>query len=191
MIFDSLPLEGAWLVRPEKIADERGSFARIICVNEFAAHGLLGNFVQASISYNRLRGTVRGMHFQWPPCAEAKLVRCMRGSILDVILDLRPHSPTFLRNTAVVLDDEGDASVYIPAGFAHGFQTLADDVLVQYHMTAEFRPELAAGFRWDDPAFSIALPLPVSVISPRDATYDAFDPTAHFSRYRTCSGLAP
>lgn len=183
MIFESLPLDGAWLIRPEKATDERGFFARIICVKEFAAHGLQGAFVQSSISHNRLRGTVRGMHFQWPPSREAKLVRCVRGGIRDMLIDLRPGSATFLRHAAVTLDDVGDDAVYIPAGFAHGFQTLADDSLVQYHMTDEFRPDLAGGFRWNDPAFSITLPLPVSVISPRDATYPPFDEKSHVSRY--------
>lgn len=182
MIFESLPLEGAWLVRPEKAVDERGFFARILCTKEFAAHGLNGAFVQASISHNRLRGTVRGMHFQWPPSAETKLVRCIRGSVRDVLIDLRPASVTFLQHTAVTLDDAADDAVYIPPGFAHGFQTLTDNALVQYHMTDEFRPDLAGGFRWDDPAFGITLPLPISIIAPRDAQYPAFDRASHIAQ---------
>jgi dTDP-4-dehydrorhamnose 3,5-epimerase len=183
MIFESLPLEGVWLIRPEKAMDERGFFARMICVKEFAAHGLNGAFVQASLSHNVRCGTVRGMHFQWPPSAEAKLVRCIRGSICDVLIDLRPASPTFLQHLAVTLDDAADDAIYVPPGFAHGFQTLADNALVQYHMTDEFRPDLAAGFCWSDPAFGIQLPLPVSVISARDAAYPAFELQSYISQF--------
>jgi dTDP-4-dehydrorhamnose 3,5-epimerase len=191
MRYEPLALDGAWLIRPEKAADERGFFARIICVKEFAAHGLQGTFVQASISHNRLRGTVRGMHFQWPPSREAKLVRCIRGGIRDMLIDLRPDSPSFLQHAAVTLDDVADDSVYIPAGFAHGFQTLTDNALVQYHMTDEFRPDLAVGFRWDDPAFSIVLPLPVSVIAARDAGYPLFDRNSYEAKYRGMSQPNP
>jgi len=185
MRFEPLGLDGAWLIRPEKATDDRGFFARIICVKEFAAHGLQGSFVQSSISHNRLRGTVRGMHFQWPPSREAKLVRCMRGGIHDILIDLRPESASYLQHVAVTLDDVADDSVYIPAGFAHGFQTLTDNALVQYHMTDEFRADLASGFRWDDPAFSIVMPLPVDVIAARDAGYPMFDRKADESRYRS------
>jgi dTDP-4-dehydrorhamnose 3,5-epimerase len=187
MIFEPLPLQGAWLIRPEKALDERGFFARILCTKEFSAHGLQGSFVQASISHNTARGTVRGMHFQWPPSAEAKLVRCIRGGIRDMLLDLRPASPTFLQHVAVTLDDVADDAVYIPAGFGHGFQTLTDNALVQYHMTDEFRPDLAAGFRWNDPAFGITLPLPVARISARDAQYPAFDRDQYIARFNTCA----
>ena len=187
MRFEPLSLDGAWLITPEQAVDERGFFARTICVKEFAAHGLDGSFVQSSISYNRRRGTFRGMHFQWPPSREAKLVRCLRGSVVDVLLDLRPDSITFLRHVQVTLDDSSRTSVYIPSGFGHGFQTLADDAEVQYHMTDEFRPDLTAGFRWDDPAFSIELPLPISVMAPRDAGHPLFDRKSYEARFR--SGL--
>ncbi len=192
MLFESLPLQGAWLVRPQKAVDERGFFARIICVKEFAAHGLQGSFVQSSISHNSRRGTVRGMHFQWPPSAEAKLVRCTRGGIRDMLIDLRPGSPTFLQHVAVTLDDASDAAVYIPAGFGHGFQTITDNALVQYHMTDDFRPDLASGFRWNDPAFGITLPLPVAVISPRDAAYPPFEQESYVARFNgTAAQAAP
>jgi dTDP-4-dehydrorhamnose 3,5-epimerase len=183
MRFEPLALAGAWVITPEQATDERGFFARTICVKDFAARGLNGSFVQASISYNHRRGTFRGMHFQWPPSREAKLVRCLRGSVYDVLLDLRPDSATFLRHMPVTLDDTTRSSVYIPAGFAHGFQTLADDAEVQYHMTDEFRPELADGFRWDDPAFSIELPLPISVIALRDASYAPFARGSYQARF--------
>ena len=175
MRFEPLGMDGAWLVVPEPAHDERGFFARTICVTEFASHGLNGAFVQSSISFNRRRGTFRGMHFQWPPSQEAKLVRCVRGSVCDILLDLRPGSPTFRRQVQVTLDDVARNAVYIPAGFAHGFLTLTDDAEVQYHMTDVFRPQLADGFRWDDPAFDIVLPEAVSVIAVRDANYPWFD----------------
>ncbi len=187
MRFEPLILHGAWLVTPEQAVDERGFFARTICVKEFAAQGLNGSFVQSSISYNRRRGTFRGLHFQWPPSREAKLVRCVRGSVLDILLDLRPGSATFLQHVRVTLDDSLRNSVYIPAGFGHGFQTLADDAEVQYHMTDEFRPDLADGLRWDDPAFAIQLPLPISVIAARDAAYPLFDRKAHEARFASGS----
>jgi dTDP-4-dehydrorhamnose 3,5-epimerase len=183
--FEPLSLDGAWLIRPEKSFDERGFFARIICTREFAAHGLNGSFVQSSLSRNLRRGTVRGMHFQWPPSREAKLVRCVSGAIQDVLLDLRPDSPTFLSHVAVDLSADNADAVYIPSGFGHGFQTQTDDVMVQYHMTDDFRPDLAGGFRWNDPAFSIRWPLPVSVIAPRDAEYPLFDRDAYTARYRS------
>jgi dTDP-4-dehydrorhamnose 3,5-epimerase len=185
--FESLPLDGAWLVRPERAVDDRGFFARTICVREFAGRGLNAAFVQSSISWNAKRGTFRGMHFQWPPSDEAKLVRCTRGSIDDILLDLRPASSTFLQHVVVRLGEDSRDAVYIPAGFAHGFQTLVDGVEVQYHMTDEFRPELADGFRWDDPAFSITLPLEVAAIAPRDAGYASFDRTAYIRNFRARS----
>jgi dTDP-4-dehydrorhamnose 3,5-epimerase len=187
MRFEPLTLQGAWLITPEQAEDERGFFARTICVREFAAQDLNGSFVQSSISFNRRRGTFRGMHFQWPPSREAKLVRCLRGSVWDILLDLRPDSATFLRHIWVTLDDSSRNSVYIPAGFGHGFQTLADDAEVQYHMTDEFRPDLSGGFRWDDPAFAIELPLPISVIAPRDASYPLFEGKSYEAKFR--SGL--
>lgn len=183
MIFEPLPLEGAFRIEAEKARDERGFFARIICVREFADHGLNGSFIQSSISHNRLRGTVRGMHFQWPPSREAKLVRCIRGRVQDFLIDLRPGSATFQQHVSVVLDETEANAVYIPPGFAHGFQTLLDDSVVQYHMTDEFRPDLAAGFRWNDPAFSITMPLPVTVIAARDAEYPLFDRAVYEARY--------
>lgn len=190
MRFEPLILPGAWLITPDQVADERGFFARTICVKEFAAHGLNGSFVQSSISYNRRRGTFRGLHFQWPPSREAKLVRCVRGSVLDILLDLRPGAATFLQHAQVTLDDSARNAVFIPAGFGHGFQTLADDAEVQYHMTDEFRPDLADGLRWNDPAFSIQLPLPISVIAARDAAYPLFDRKAYEARFTSGQGVS-
>jgi dTDP-4-dehydrorhamnose 3,5-epimerase len=175
MQFEALPVEGAVLVKIEANRDERGFFARTFCSREFAANGLSASLVQASISYNELRGTVRGMHFQWPHSREDKLVRCIRGSLLDVLLDLRPNSGSYLQHCSVRLDDEQRDAVFIPHGVAHGFQTLAGNTEVLYQMTDFFAPELGAGVRWDDSAFGISWPLPPAMISRRDASYPDFD----------------
>jgi dTDP-4-dehydrorhamnose 3,5-epimerase len=160
----------------ERHCDERGFFARSVCVEEFQAHGLPADFVQSSVSWNRRRGTVRGMHFQWPPSREGKLVRCLRGAIHDVLLDLRPAEPTYLRHRAVLLDQDNRDAVFIPSGVAHGFQTLADDCEVLYQMTELHAPALAAGVRWDDPSFGIPWPIASAiVIAQRDAAYPGFD----------------
>ena len=179
MKFDPLGLPGAALVRMERYSDERGFFARSACAEEFAAQGLCGAFVQSSISWNPRRGTVRGLHFQWPPSSESKLVRCVRGSIHDVLLDLRPGGATYLASCAVVLDQDTRDAVYIPSGVAHGFQTLTDDCEVLYQMTDFHAPQLADGVRWNDPAFAISWPLANGiVISPRDAQYPDFSRSA-------------
>ncbi len=175
MRFEPLAINGAALVRIEPRPDSRGFFARTFCVEEFAAAGLPTQLVQASVSYNERAGTVRGMHFQWPPSQEGKLVRCIRGSLYDVLLDLRPRSPAYLQHVAVTLDEDNHEAVFIPAGIAHGFQTLLPRTEVWYQMTDSFAPELAAGVRWNDPAFAIPWPMPQSVISERDARYPDFD----------------
>ena len=176
MLFESLGLPGAALVRLEPHADLRGFFARLVCVEEFRAQGLPGDFVQSSISWNRRRGTVRGMHFQWPPSREGKLIRCLRGAIHDVLLDLRPGESTYLKHRAVVLDQHNRDAVFIPTGVAHGFQTLADDCEILYQMTDFHAPALATGVRWNDPAFGIRWPLGEDiVIAERDAAYPDFD----------------
>ena len=179
MRFSSLKLRGAALIGIEPLRDERGFFARTACVREFQAHGLRGEFVQSSISSNARRGTLRGMHFQWPPSREDKLVRCLRGAIFDVLLDLRPGEPTFLKHQTVELTAESRDAVYVPAGVAHGFQTLADDTEVLYQMTDFHAPGLAAGVRWNDPAFGISWPHGLGlVIAARDAAYPDFSPDA-------------
>jgi dTDP-4-dehydrorhamnose 3,5-epimerase len=175
MLFEPLPIEGAVLVQIEANRDGRGFFARTFCTREFTANGLPSSVVQASISYNELRGTVRGMHFQWPHSREDKLVRCVRGSLLDVLLDLRPNSSSYLQHCSVRLDDENRNSVFIPHGIAHGFQTLADHTEVLYQMTDFFAPELGSGVRWNDPEFGIRWPLPPSKTSDRDASYPDFN----------------
>jgi dTDP-4-dehydrorhamnose 3,5-epimerase len=176
VLFEKLPIAGAALVKIQRHEDERGFFARTACLEEFRAHGLQGAFVQSSISWNRRRGTVRGLHFQWPPSREAKLVCCLRGAIHDVVLDLRPEEATYLEHYAAVLDESNRDALFIPSGLAHGFQTLTDDCEVLYQMTDFHAPELAAGVRWNDPAFAIQWPIAQSpMIAARDAAYADFD----------------
>ena len=175
MQFESLPVQGAVLVKIEANRDERGFFARTFCAREFAAQGLPTAAVQTSISHNELPGTVRGMHFQWPPSREDKLVRCVNGSLFDVLLDLRPSSASYLQHCSIRLDDATRNAVFIPHGIAHGFQTLAPNTEVLYQMTDYFAPELGSGVRWNDSAFGISWPLPLARISDRDASYPNFD----------------
>lgn len=176
MRFEPLPIDGAMLIRIEPQPDSRGFFARTFCAEQFAAHNLPSAALQASVSYNERPGTVRGMHFQWPPSREAKLVRCLRGRLCDVLLDLRPKSPSYLQHAAVNLDDDNRDAVFIPHGVAHGFQTLAARTEVLYQMTDVYAPQLAAGWRWNDPAFAIEWPMTEGiVISDRDANYPDFD----------------
>ena len=162
--------------------DERGFFARTWCSREFEKNGLPTNFVQASISNSSKSGTVRGMHYQGPPSREGKLLRCIRGRIFDVIIDIRPKSKTFLQHESIELSAESHRTLYVPAGFAHGFQTLEDTTEVFYQMTDFHEPELAGGFRWNDPALSIDWPRPVTVISKRDRNYPDLQ-TAQFSGF--------
>jgi dTDP-4-dehydrorhamnose 3,5-epimerase len=171
MKFIPEPLAGAFLIEPERHEDERGFFARMWCQREFAAHGITSHFVQCSISYNRSKGTLRGMHFQLPPYAEDKLVHVTRGRIFDVIVDLRPDSDTFLRWLGVELTEENRLALYIPQGFAHGFETLVDDTEVFYQMTEFYMPDYGRGFRWDDPLIGITWPEPIKIIAERDRTY--------------------
>jgi len=168
MIFTELSLKGAFLIQPERAADERGFFARSWCTREFAAHGLNPALVQCNLSFNAKRGTVRGLHYQKAPHGEAKMVTCFQGAIYDVIADLRPESPSCGQWLAVELSGENLLSLYIPEGFAHGFQALTDRTLVFYQMSEFFQPRSAAGIRWNDDSLRITWPLPVSVISPKD-----------------------
>lgn len=174
MRFIPTPLAGAYLIEPEPVPDERGFFARTWCRNEFAENGLNPDLLQCNISYNKTRGTLRGMHYQQAPHAEAKLVRCTQGGIYDVIIDLRPDSGTFTRWFGAELTAENRNALYVPEGFAHGFITLRDDTEVLYQMTEFFHAECAAGVRWDDPVFSIQWPAEVKVISERDKSYRNF-----------------
>jgi len=167
-------LEGAMLLEIEPARDQRGFFARTFCEREFAEHGLETRFVQHSISQTSTKGSIRGMHFQQGAASEVKVVSCKRGRILDVIIDLRQDSPTYGRWQGFELTADARNSLYIPKGFAHGFQTLTDDVEVHYLISAFYMPEASAGYRHDDPAFSIAWPLPVSSISDKDRSWPDF-----------------
>jgi dTDP-4-dehydrorhamnose 3,5-epimerase len=175
VIFTELPLRGAYIIEPEPLPDERGFFARLWCEHEFAARGLDARLVQSSMSYNKRAGTLRGMHYQAPPHEEVKIVRCTRGSIFDVIIDLRRDSATFAKHCAVELTASNRKMLYIPGGFAHGFQTLDDDTEVMYFMSEFFVPASARGVRWNDPVFNIAWPqTDHRIITHRDATYPDF-----------------
>jgi dTDP-4-dehydrorhamnose 3,5-epimerase len=174
MLFEKTELHGAWLVVPEPVRDERGFFARTFCVRELAEHGLETNFVQHSASASLKKGTLRGMHFQREPFGEVKIVTCLKGAILDVIIDLRPGSDSFQRWQAFELTDHNRHRLYIPKGFAHGFQTLTDDAEIGYLISEFYEPAAARGVRHDDPAFGIVWPLPVSVISEKDKSWPDF-----------------
>lgn len=176
MIFIETKLKGAFIIEPEPIEDERGFFARTFCQEEFKAHGLNFRVVQCNISFNKERGTLRGMHYQIAPYQEAKLVRCTRGAIYDVIIDLRPESPTFKQWIAVELTAENRRMLYVPEGFAHGFQTLEDNTEVFYMMSEFYHPECARGVRWNDPAFGIEWAIAVTIISAKDRKYPNFEP---------------
>lgn len=179
MRFLETDLPGAFVIELERHEDERGFFARSFCEKEFAAQGLAKSFVQCNVSYNRLRGTVRGMHYQAAPHQEAKLVRCTAGSIWDAIVDLRPDSPTHLEWTAVELSAESRRMLYVPERFAHGFQTLCDASEVFYQMSHPHVAEAGRGFRWTDPRFAIPWPIETRVISERDRNLPDFAPE-HF-----------
>lgn len=171
MKFTETKLGGAYLIEPKRLEDERGFFARSFCQNEFKAHGLNPRVVQCNISYNKHKGTLRGMHYQVAPMAEAKLVRCTRGAIYDVIIDLRPESPTYCQWAPVELTADNRRMLYIPEGFAHGFQTLEDDTEVFYQVSEFYTPDCERGVRWDDPVFGIEWPETPTLISKKDKNY--------------------
>jgi dTDP-4-dehydrorhamnose 3,5-epimerase len=174
MIFEETTLKGAFMIEPQRRGDERGFFARTWCQREFDAEGLPQEWVQCNISFSRQRGTLRGMHYQAAPYEEAKLVRCTMGAIYDVIIDLRHESPSFRQWLALELTADNRRMLFIPQGFAHGFQTLADDTEVFYQMSQLYAPEYARGVRWDDPAFGISWPAEKRIISERDRSFPDF-----------------
>jgi len=175
MTFSDTPLAGAYVIGLEPFSDERGWFARYYCKNEFQQIGHTKDWVQLNQSVSYVTGTLRGMHFQHPPFREAKLVRCVAGAIYDVIVDIREGSPTFLQWFGAELSGRNNKMLYIPEGFAHGFQTLEDNTTLLYHHTEFYKPGAEGGLRYDDPALSIQWPLPVSVISGRDAGHPFID----------------
>jgi dTDP-4-dehydrorhamnose 3,5-epimerase len=175
MIFRETPIAGAVLIELEPLVDERGAFARTFAVDEFAAHGLETRVVQCNTSTNARAGTLRGLHYQAPPCAEAKLVRCVRGSIFDVVVDLRPESPTYCAWYGAELSAANGRMLFVPTGVAHGFQTLENDSEVLYQMSEAYSAEHARGVRWDDPAFGIEWPeTDARTMSDRDRDYADF-----------------
>jgi dTDP-4-dehydrorhamnose 3,5-epimerase len=176
MRFNPTGLQDAWLIQLDPARDERGFFARTFCINEFQAHGLETNFQQHSTSCSYSKGTLRGMHFQRVPYGEVKLVRCLSGAIWDVIIDLRPESSTFCQWRGFELSAENQDQLYIPKGFAHGFQTLRENAQVNYLISEFYTLDAASGVRHDDPAFGIAWPLPVSAISGKDLRWPDFSP---------------
>jgi dTDP-4-dehydrorhamnose 3,5-epimerase len=171
MKFIETKLQGAFIIRPDIIEDERGFFARTFCRREFEDHGLNPDLVQCNISFNKQKGTVRGMHYQAAPHAEAKLVRCTAGAIYDVIIDLRPASSTFKQWLSVELTAENHQLLYVPEGFAHGYQTLRPDTEILYQVSEFYHPTSEQGVRWNDPAFGIEWPLPATAMSGKDASH--------------------
>jgi dTDP-4-dehydrorhamnose 3,5-epimerase len=179
MIFTPTPIMGACVIELEKRGDERGFFARVFCEREFAAHGLVSHFAQFNNSLSAERGTLRGMHYQLPPRAETKLVRCVRGSLWDVVLDLRRESPTFGRWFGTELTAENRRMLYVPKGCAHGFVTLTDHTEAFYFADEFYAPELERGVRWNDAHFDIRWPIAPAVLSEKDSRWPDFDPAYH------------
>ena len=171
MIFTELAIKGVFLIEPEQREDERGFFARTFCVEEFSAHGLDIAIAQCNVSYNRRRGTLRGLHYQMPPLSEVKLVRCTAGAVFDVVVDLRSGSPTFKRWLGVELSARNRKMLYIPESVAHGFQTLEDHTELLYHMSKPYAPEAARGIKWNDSGLGIAWPMAPLAVSARDQNY--------------------
>jgi dTDP-4-dehydrorhamnose 3,5-epimerase len=171
MIFTETKLKGAYIIDLERRTDERGFFARAFCQHEFHDHGLKPVIAQANLASNAKKGTVRGMHFQYPPAAESKLVRCTRGAILDIIVDLRPESPTYLEHIEVELNEDNMTALYVPERFAHGYQALRDNTDTSYQVGEFYTPNAEGGLRHDDPLLGLTWPLPVSVISPKDQAF--------------------
>jgi dTDP-4-dehydrorhamnose 3,5-epimerase len=172
MIFTKTPLAGAFLIDLDRKEDPRGYFARAFCQKEFAEHGLKSVIAQSNVAFNKKKGTLRGMHFQFPPAAETKLVRCTRGAILDIIVDLRPESPTYLQHVAVELNEDNARALYVPERFAHGYQVLRDSTETSYQVGEFYTPGSEGGLRFDDPRLNLTWPLPVAVISEKDEVWE-------------------
>lgn len=171
MLFQETKLRGAFIIELERRKDERGFFARAFCQKEFEAHGLKPMIAQANIAHNSRQGTMRGMHFQYPPAAETKLVRCTRGAILDIIVDLRPESPTFLQHISVEMNEDNQRALYVPERFAHGYQALRDNTDTSYQVGEFYTPGCEGGLMYNDPALGLKWPLPVTVISEKDSVW--------------------
>ena len=174
MIFKETKLKGAYVLELERREDSRGFFARGFCQNEFRAHGLKPTVAQGNIASNIRKGTLRGMHFQYPPAAESKLVRCTRGAIYDIIVDLRPESPTYLQHVGVELNEDNQLALYVPERFAHGYQTLSDKTDTSYLVGEFYTPEAEGGLLYNDPSLKLSWPLPVSVVSDKDQQFSLY-----------------
>jgi dTDP-4-dehydrorhamnose 3,5-epimerase len=179
MKFTETSLKGAFVIELEKRGDDRGFFARYFCAREYEQHGLDHRIIQINNSLSKYRGTLRGMHYQLAPKAEDKVVRCIRGALLDVIIDLRPDSPTFKRHFKIELTAENRSMLYVPKGFAHGFMTLAEDTEALYLATEFYSPEHERGVRWNDPQFGIDWPITPVIISDKDRSQADFQPEIH------------
>lgn len=175
MKFTETPIKGAWLIELDQRQDDRGFFARTFCAREFEKHGIVPAVAQCNLSYNHKKGTLRGMHYQLPPAVEPKLVRCTRGAIRDVIIDMRPDSPTYLQHFGVDLTEENRRALYVPDLCAHGYQALTDHAEVVYQVGEFYSPGYERGIRYDDPAIGLKWPLPVTVISEKDASWPLLD----------------
>jgi dTDP-4-dehydrorhamnose 3,5-epimerase len=184
MIFTETALAGAYVIDIEARADSRGFFARVFCQEKFADHGLKPMIAQANIAFNARKGTLRGMHFQYPPAAETKLVRCTRGAILDIIVDLRPESPTYLQHVAVELTADNHRALYVPERFAHGYQALEDATETSYQVGEFYTPDAEGGLRYDDPRLGLTWPIPITEMSAKDVQWPLLDEAEADLRYR-------
>jgi dTDP-4-dehydrorhamnose 3,5-epimerase len=191
MIFTETRLKGAFIIDLDRKTDERGFFARAFCQKEFRDHGLKSVIAQANIASNARRGTLRGMHFQYPPAAESKLVRCTRGAILDIIVDLRPESPTYLEHISVELNEENMTALYVPERFAHGYQVLRDNTDTSYQVGEFYTPNAEGGLRYDDPRLGLKWPLPASVISAKDQAFRPLSEIEDEVKRRMSFAMAP
>jgi dTDP-4-dehydrorhamnose 3,5-epimerase len=184
MIFTETKLKGAFVIDLDRKTDERGFFARAFCQHEFHDHGLKSVIAQANVALNAKKGTLRGMHFQYPPAAESKLVRCTRGAMLDIIVDLRPESPTYLEHISVELSEDNMTALYVPERFAHGFQALCDNTVTSYHMGEFYKSNAESGIRYDDPQLRLKWPLSVSVMSRKDQAFRTLREIEHEMKRR-------
>jgi dTDP-4-dehydrorhamnose 3,5-epimerase len=191
MIFTETRLKGSFIIDLDRKTDERGFFARAFCQKEFRDHGLKSVIAQANVASNARRGTLRGMHFQYPPAAESKLVRCTRGAILDIIVDLRPESPTYLEHISVELNEENMTALYVPERFAHGYQVLRDNTDTSYQVGEFYTPNAEGGLRYDDPRLGLKWPLPVSVISAKDQAFRPLSEIEDEVKRRMSFAMAP
>jgi dTDP-4-dehydrorhamnose 3,5-epimerase len=190
MIFTETQLRGAYVIELERREDERGYFARAFCQHEFEEHGLKSVIAQTNVAFNAKKGTLRGMHFQFPPAAETKLVRCTRGAILDIIVDLRPESSTYLEHVAVTLDADSGRALYVPERFAHGYQVLVDDTETSYQVGEFYTPDTEGGLRYDDPRLGLEWPLPVSVMSAKDRVWPLLEDNEPEIQHRMTAHVA-